>query len=68
MDEHYAEDDVILPVLKLDSPCLIRIDIDDDHVRLFIGQRDWEWRRGCPDVTACGTLFDPPAEGKEEWN
>jgi hypothetical protein len=65
-EEHYAEDDVILSCLVLPSPCAIRIDIDDEKVRLFIGQRDWEWNRGCPDVSACGTLFDPPLVDTEE--
>lgn len=59
-EEHYAEDDSVLPILALPCPCPIRIDIDEDHVRLFIGPRDWEWKRGCPDVNAVGTLFDSP--------
>jgi hypothetical protein len=58
--EHYAVEDGILPVLKLDSPVSIRIDIRPDGVALYIGPRDWYWQRGCPDLSGCGTLFDPP--------
>ena len=65
-EEHYADDDVVLPVLTLPSPCPIRIDIHEDRVSLFIGNRDWEWKRECPDVTACGTLFDPPVEDTQD--
>ena len=65
-EEHYMEDDEILPILALGSPCPIRIDIDDEHIHLHVGPRDWEWRRGYPDVIACGTLFDPPVADTEE--
>ena len=57
MEEHYAEDDEILPQIMLPVPCPIRIDITDTCVRLFVGQRDWEWKRGCPDVLASGTVL-----------
>ena len=60
MEEHYAEDDTVLAKMQLPEECSIRIDIDDSTVRLFIGPRDYESRRGCPFVVACGTLFDPP--------
>ncbi len=60
MEEHYADDDVILPCIALPNPCPIRVDIHEDRIRLFIGQRDWEWIRGCPDVSACGVFHDPP--------
>lgn len=59
-EEHYADEDVILPALNLASPCPIRIDIHEDRVSLSIGNRDWEWRRGCPDVIATGTFFNRP--------
>lgn len=66
IDEHYAEDDLILSILALPSPCPIRIDIHDDVVKLSVGPRDWEWRRGCPDVIAAGTMFDPPVADTSE--
>lgn len=66
MEEHYAVDDLILPILSLASPCEIRIDVTEDSVNLQIGQRDWQWKRGCPDIVGCGTFlggegipFDP---------
>jgi hypothetical protein len=65
-EEHYMEDDLVLPILSLPTPCPIRIDIHEDRIRLCIGQRDWEWRRGCPYVIACGTLFIPPIEDAPE--
>ena len=60
LGEHYAVEDAILPVLALETPCEIRIDIREEGVALFIGPRDWFWKRRCPDIESCGTLFDPP--------
>lgn len=57
MIECYAADDVILPSLTLENPCEIRIDITPDRVFLRVGQRDWDWKRGCPDVSGCGTMI-----------
>lgn len=55
-EEHYAIDDAILPSLELPNPCPIRIDIHENSVSLYIGQRDWSWPRGCPDVSGSGTF------------
>jgi hypothetical protein len=65
-EEHYMVDDVILPGLALPEPCPVRIDISDDFIRLFVGQRDWQWERGSPEICACGTSLDHPVADKGE--
>jgi len=57
MREHYAVDDSFLPAIELLNPCEIRIDITDDYVHLFVGQRDFSWKRGCPDIDGAGTFI-----------
>ena len=64
-EEHYTDEDVVLPALPLPSPCSIRIDIYEDRVRLYIGNRDWEWNRGCPDAIASGLLHDSSNDSEE---
>jgi hypothetical protein len=66
MEEHYADEDEVVHMLTFPKPCPIRIDIEDESIRLFVGQRDWEWRRGCPDVLACGTILPPNMDGEEQ--
>jgi hypothetical protein len=58
VEEHYATEDEILPELELSKPCEIRIDVDEKYVRLHVGQRDWEWPRGCPDISSTGTFVN----------
>lgn len=48
--EHYAIDDSVLSSLDRHLPVPVRIDIDETGVKLFIGPREYEWPRGCPDV------------------
>ena len=57
MEEHYAVDDSILPGLELETPCEIRIDITEKSISLTVGRRDWQWKRGCPDISGCGTML-----------
>jgi len=57
-EEHYLTDDAILPSLTLPNPCEIRIAITASHVSLAIGQRDFSWKRGCPDLSGAGTFLD----------
>lgn len=65
-EEHYAVDDIILPVLRLPVPAGVRIDIYETCVRLQIGPRDYEWPRGCPNVCATGTSFQEPIQGPQK--
>lgn len=58
--EHYATDDLILSELNLPHPCPIRIEITAEKVRLTIGQRDFDWNRGCPDLSGSGTMLSEP--------
>lgn len=53
--EHYAVDDNVLPILDLHSAVEVRIDIEETGVKLFIGPREYEWPRGCPDVCSART-------------
>jgi len=60
MEEHYLTEDRILANMKLDDPCEIHIDITEDRVSLTIGQRDFGWKRGCPDLADAGTVLREP--------
>ena len=64
--EHYMVEDVILPQLTLPNPCSIRISITEDFVALYVGQRDWSWTRGCPDINSCGTMLDTPMPDEDQ--
>ena len=55
--EHYLVEDCILPTLALPDPCPVRIVISADSVILYVGQRDWSWKRGCPDHDSAGTML-----------
>lgn len=35
--------DLIIPLLPLPTPCPVRVQIDEERVRLFIGPRTIEW-------------------------
>ncbi len=63
--EHYAIDDDVLPILTLDQAVEIRIDIEETGVKLFIGLREYEWRRGCPDVCSVRTGLYSPLNGPQ---
>jgi hypothetical protein len=65
-DEHYMVDDAILPGLALPQLCPVRIDIEGKYIRLYVGQRDWQWERGSPDITDCGTNLDQPVADEED--
>jgi hypothetical protein len=62
--EHYAIDDEVLPTLALHPAVEVRIDIEETGVKLFIGPREYEWPRGCPDICSVRTgvhcQFDGP--------
>ena len=61
--EHYAIDVDVLPILSLDQAVEVRIDIEETGVKLFIGPREYEWPRGCPDVCSVRTGFCIPLDG-----
>jgi hypothetical protein len=61
--EHYAIDDSVLPILNLGSAAQVRLDIEDTGIKLFIGPREYEWPRGCPDVCSVRTDFYVPQDG-----
>jgi hypothetical protein len=61
--EHYAIDDDVLPTLDLHPAVEVRIDIEETGVKLFIGPREYEWPRGCPDVCSVRTGFYSALDG-----
>ena len=63
--EHYAIDDDVLSTLDLDPAVEVRIDIEETRVRLFIGPREYEWPRGCPDASSVRTSFHIPLDGPQ---
>jgi hypothetical protein len=63
--EHYAIDDDVLPILDLHPAVDVRIDIEQTGVKLFIGPREYEWPRGCPDVCSVMTGFHRPLHGPQ---
>lgn len=64
--EHYEVNDHVLAYLDLPYPCPVRIEIDGDSVRLYVGPRDWEWTRGCPRCHSSGYgLMESPPVGIE---
>ena len=64
--EHYAIDDDVLPTLDLHPAVEVRIDIEETGVKLFIGPREYEWPRGCPDVCSVRTSFYTPLVGRQK--
>lgn len=58
--EVYETDDGILSGLELPNPCQIRVEIQADRVRLFIGQRDMDWERSTGKLLGAGTTIEPP--------
>jgi hypothetical protein len=63
--EHYAIDDDVLPTLDLHPAVEVRIDIEETGIKLFIGAREYEWPRGCPDVCSVRTGFYRPLDGTQ---
>jgi len=63
--EHYAIDDDVLSTLDLDPAVEVRIDIEETGVKLFIGPREYEWPRGCPDVCSVRTEFYSRLDGPQ---
>ena len=63
--EHYAIDDDVLPILDLGPAVEVRLDIDETGIKLFIGPREYEWPRGCPDVCSVRTEFYGPLQGPQ---
>jgi len=44
MKKEFTINDLVMPILKFPDPCPVRIEITDEFVYLFVGQRDWQWR------------------------
>jgi hypothetical protein len=61
--EHYAIDDNVLPTLELHPAVEVRIDIEETGVKLFIGPREYEWPRRCPDACSVRTEYQVPLDG-----
>lgn len=55
MRQKYATTDSILSKLRFKKREKIKIVIDDNNVRLYIGPRDWSWDRKTRKWTGQGT-------------
>ena len=53
--KEFKQNDLILPMLKLPNPCPVRITLDEKYLRLFVGQRDWQWNLEDGHLVGCGT-------------
>jgi hypothetical protein len=62
---HYAIDDDVLPTLDLHPAVEVRLDIEETGVKLFIGPREYEWPRGCPDACSVRIGFYIPFDGPQ---
>ena len=51
----YKITDKILGSLSLPQPTKIEIEITEERVALFVGQRDWEWDGKTGELISCGT-------------
>jgi hypothetical protein len=52
--QRYTTEDRVLSDISLPDPCPVSVEIDDDSVRLMVGNRDWEWNRKTNELTAAG--------------
>ncbi len=43
--EVYENLDYVLATLELPDPCPVKIVIDGNYVRFYVGQRDYQWDR-----------------------
>ena len=57
MKKTYETEDMILALLKFPNPATIRVTVDTKYVRLFLGQRDWQWDRDTGELVGAGTLL-----------
>jgi hypothetical protein len=64
--EHYTIDDE-LPTLDLHPAVEVRLDIEETGIKLFIGLREYEWPRGCPDVCSEGRGSVCRWIGRKRW-
>ena len=42
--------DLVIPILDLPVPCPIKVEIDDDRVSLFMGNRTIEWDKQTGEI------------------
>jgi hypothetical protein len=58
--------DQVLPILaargRLPDPCPVRVRLTDEHVFLYVGQRDWQWNRRTGEMIGAGTGCLPADE------
>lgn len=53
----YKVEDRILGTLNLGDPCPIRIVDDGKFVKLYVGPRDWQWRKDSGKLVGFGTCL-----------
>ena len=56
-EDVYKVDDSIVPMLTFPEPTPIRVVIDEKYVRLYVGQRDWQWDKWTKEHIGSGTCM-----------
>ncbi len=54
--------DLVLPTFKFPGPCLVKVEIIDDMLYLWVGPRDWQWDFKTGELVGQGTALS----GEEE--
>ena len=54
--------DLVLPMLDLPDPCLVKIEVIDDMLFLWIGPRDWQWDFKTGELIGQGTALESGEE------
>ncbi len=44
----------------------IRIEVDEEYVKLFVGPRDWQWDKETGEFIGCGTCLAARKEPKSD--
>lgn len=52
--QEFRVDDGVVSILKFPDPCPIRVVVDDERIALFVGPRDWSWRRSNGELIGSG--------------
>jgi hypothetical protein len=54
--------DLVIPILPLSTPCPVRVEIDDESVRLSVGPRIIEWSKETGEVVKSEITGSLPCE------
>ncbi len=67
VEKTYATNDLVIPTLAKRgalkseaNDCLVKVVVSDQHVKLSVGPRDWQWDRESEELIGSGTLVARP--------